>query len=331
MNAMKIKEKFQNKKYYYDPKTLDYKEIKTSFWEYIFKGGIFLFSSFSVALMIYFFTFDYFESPKEKILRRELDNMKYNYEELSYRVDKSTQVLESIKNRDNNIYRIYFGVDPIPNDIRKGGFGGVDIYRSLQGYDNSNLITEVSQKLDILDKQLFIQTKSLDEIVDIAKQKDELMACLPAIQPIENRDLKRLASGYGIRFHPILKERIMHYGMDFSAKIGTPIYATGNGVVKKVSSKSAFGKHVIIDHGFGYETIYAHMSKFATKRGKKVRRGEVIGYVGNTGRSAGPHVHYEVHKNGRRLNPVTFYSGDLNPVEFQKIKELANKDTYSYD
>ena len=328
---MKIKERLQTKKYHYDPNTLDYKEIKTSSKERFFKGGVFLLSSFSIALLIYFVTFDYFESPKEKILRRELDNMKYKYEEIFYRVSQSTKVLESIKNRDNNIYRIYFGVDPIPNDIRKGGFGGVDIYKSLQGYDNSDLITEVSQKLDILDKQLFIQTKSLDEIVEIAKEKDELMICLPAIQPIQNSDLKRLASGYGIRFHHILKARMMHYGMDFSAKIGTPIYATGNGVIKKVSSKGAFGKHVVIDHGFGYETLYAHMSKFNTKKGKKIKRGEIIGYVGNTGRSAGPHVHYEVRKNGRRLDPVNFYSVDLGPEEFQKIKELASKETYSYD
>lgn len=318
-------------RYIYDPKTLDYKEIRHSLGKKIGSVLIFCTSSLCLAFAIYFLTFDYFESPKEKVLHRELDNMKYRYEEISYRIDQSIKDLESIKDKDNNIYRVYFEADSIPNDVRKAGFGGVDLYASLQGFDNSKLISTVSQKLDILDKQLAIQTESLDEVADLAVVKKKKWSSLPAIQPLENKDLRRVASGFGIRWHPIIKTRKMHFGMDFSAKTGTPIYATANGVIKRISSKGSFGKHIIINHGFGYETLYAHMNRFATRKGQKVKRGEIIGYVGNTGMSAGPHLHYEIRKDGKRLDPINFYSADLSPDEYQRIKRLASRDTKSYD
>ncbi len=236
-----------------------------------------------------------------------------------------------LEERDNNIYRQYFEASPIPNEIREAGFGGVNRYKSLEGFDNSKMIMDLTKQMDILSKRIVIQSKSLDDIVKMAENKKEMLASIPAIQPIKKEELTRMASGFGMRPHPILKIRKMHYGMDFMAKQGTPIYASGNGVVVRADRSSSFGNVVYINHGFGYKTVYAHMKRIATRKGKKVKRGDLIGYVGNTGRSVSPHLHYEVHKNGRPVNPIYYYYGDLTPEEFVAMQKEAEKGGQSLD
>ena len=215
--------------------------------------------------------------------------------------------------------------------MRLAGLGGVNRYKNLEGYDNSALITNSAKRIDQITKRLVIQSKSLDEIAKLAEEKEALLKTIPAIQPVQNKDLSRVASGYGMRVHPILKYRKMHNGMDFTAPPGTPIYATGDGTVTKVGLGSGYGKMVIIEHGFGYKTYYAHMSKYNTKVGRKVKRGEIIGYVGNTGLSSGPHLHYEVWKNGKVVNPVNFYHNDLTPEEYDIMLAAASLENQSLD
>ena len=319
-------------KYYYDKKTLSYKPIESTGIDK-FKNFIVYFTSSAIlAFFILLIFFQYFDSPKEKRLKSEINNLISQYEIINSDLEQIELVLDDIQKRDDNIYRTIFEADPIPTSIRKQGFGGVNRYKKLSGYSNSDLIINTSKKIDQLTKQLYLQSKSFEEVVDLAKNKSKMLASIPAIQPVANKDLKRMTSGYGYRIHPIYKTRKMHYGMDYSAKVGTEIYATGDGVVSKVKrSKRGYGNYVKINHGFGYETLYAHMSKYIVKKGQKVKRGEVIGYVGNTGISTAPHLHYEVRKDNKKINPVNFYFNDLTPEEYEKMLELASQPNQSFD
>ena len=212
-------------------------------------------------------------------------------------MEQISSVLEDIQERDDHIYRVIFEAEPISDNIRKAGFGGINRYRKLEGYENSELATETYRKLDQISKQLYIQSKSYDDVMDMARKKEEMLASIPAIQPVSNKKLKRIASGYGYRIDPHYKTTAFHAGMDFTASTGTPIYATGNGkVVRADNTSRGYGNHIRIDHGYGYVTLYAHMSKIKAHVGQKVKRGDIIGYVGNTGKSKGPHLHYEVRK-----------------------------------
>lgn len=318
-------------KYYYDSDTLSYRKIEPNKGS-IYKGVLLLFLG---SLLIAFFGFIGFSqiitSPNERTQKRELENLKLNYDLLSKRLDESSKILDELQQRDNNIYRSYFEANPIPNEQRKAGFGGVNRYKYLDGYDNSGLVKDVTKKLDILSKQIAVQSKSLDEIVSLAKEKENMLASIPAIMPIKKEDLSYIASGYKYRMHPILKINKFHKGMDFKAPEGTPIYASGNGVVSISKRSATFGKVVFIDHGYGYRTVYAHMSKIAVGKGKKIKRGEIIGYVGNTGRSVAAHLHYEVHKNGQALNPINFFYGNLTPEEFLAIQIASEKEGQSFD
>jgi|TARA_B100001540_G_scaffold145558_1_gene129112 murein DD-endopeptidase MepM/ murein hydrolase activator NlpD len=319
-------------KYYYDTKTLSYKPIESTGIEKFKKFIVYLTSSAILAFFTLLIFFQYFDSPKEKRLKGEINHLLSQYEIINNDLEKIELVLDDIQNRDDNIYRTIFEADPIPTSIRKQGFGGVNRYKKLSGYSNSDLIINTSKKIDQLTKQLYLQSKSFDEIIELAKNKSKMLASIPAIQPVANKDLKRMTSGYGYRIHPIYKTRKMHYGMDYSAKVGTEIYATGDGVISKVKrSKRGYGNYVKINHGFGYETLYAHMSKYIVKKGQKVKRGEVIGYVGNTGISTAPHLHYEVRKDNKKINPVNFYFNDLTPEEYEKMLELASQPNQSFD
>ena len=319
-------------KYYYDTKTLSYKPIESSGVDK-FKNFIVYFTSSAIlAFFILLIFFQYFDSPKEKRLKGEINHLLSQYEIINSDLKKIEIVLDDIQTRDDNIYRTIFEADPIPTSIRKQGFGGVNRYKKLSGFSNSDLIINTTKKVDQLTKQLYLQSKSFDEIIELAKNKSKMLASIPAIQPVANKDLKRMTSGYGYRIHPIYKTRKMHYGMDYSAKVGTEIYATGDGVISKVKrSKRGYGNYVKINHGFGYETLYAHMSKYIVKKGQKVKRGEVIGYVGNSGISTAPHLHYEVRKDNKKINPVNFYFNDLTPEEYEKMLELASQPNQSFD
>jgi len=319
-------------KYYYDTKTLSYKRIKLSKLNKIRNLFYFLIGSAFTGLIMVIIFFQFFDSPKEKILNREIKQLSTQYNVVQNKLNQVELVLDDIQHRDDNIYRIIFEADPIPKSIRKAGYGGVNRYKDLTGYNNSELIISTANKIDQITKQLYIQSKSFDEIIELAKNKKDMLAAIPAIQPISNKDLSRMASGYGYRIHPIYKTKKLHAGMDFSAKTGTPIYATGDGKIIKVKrSRRGHGNHVIIDHGFGYKTLYAHMSKYTVKIGQKVNRGDIIGYVGNTGVSTAPHLHYEVHKNGKKINPVNFYYNDLTPEQYEKMLEISSQNNQSFD
>jgi len=288
-------------------------------------------SAFTALIMIIVF-FQFFDSPKEKRLNREIDILTSQYEIVEDKLNQVELVLDDVQNRDDNIYRVIFEAEPIPKSIRKAGYGGINRYQDLKGYSNSELIINTNKKVDQISKQLYIQSKSYDEIIELAKNKADMLASLPAIQPVSNKNLSRMASGYGWRIHPIYKTRKLHAGMDFSAKSGTPIYATGDGKISKLrKSRRGYGNHVIIDHGYGYKTLYAHMQKYIVHKGQKVKRGEVIGYVGNTGTSVGPHLHYEVIKDGKKINPVNFYYNDLTPDEYEKMLEISSQNNQSFD
>ncbi len=319
-------------KYYYDTKTLSYKRIELSPIKRFRRILYFFLTSSILSLLMITLFFQFFDSPKEKRLNQEIENLINQYDIINNELSHVELVLDNIQNRDDNIYRVIFEADPIPSSIRKAGYGGVNRYESLKGYKNSELIIRTSEKIDKISKQLYIQSKSFDEIVELAKDKESMLAAIPAIQPVSNKDLSRMASGYGYRIHPIYKTRRLHAGMDFSAKTGTPIYATGDGKISKVKkSRTGYGNHVIIDHGYGYKTLYAHMTKYTVRKGQKVKRGETIGYVGSTGTSVAPHLHYEVHKDNKRVNPVNYFYNDLDPDEYERMIYLSSQSNQSFD
>lgn len=318
-------------KYYYDEDTLSYRKIKVKKGDYYKKTIFGVLATFLTAFIGFIVFSQFIMSPNERTQKRELENLKFHYELLSKRMEEGTSILRQLQERDNNIYRTYFEANPISDEQRRAGFGGVNRYKYLEGFDNSTVITKLTKDIDVLSKQLVVQSKSLDEIVSLAKEKSKMLASIPAILPVKLEDLTRMASGYKWRMHPILKIRKFHKGMDFTAPTGTPIYASGNGTVIRAQRSATYGNVVYIDHGYGYKTVYAHMSKIKTKKWRKVKRGDLIGYVGNTGRSVSSHLHYEVHKNNRPLNPINFYYGDLTAEEFAAMQKAAEEEGQSYD
>ena len=319
-------------KYYYDPETLSYRKIERKKRDTAKYVIVFLLAEALFSFLFVFITGHYFESPKEKALKRELSNMELQFDLLNKKMTEAETVLANIEDRDNNIYRVYFEANPIPEEQRRAGFGGINRYKNLEGYDNSSLIVETSKRLDVLQKQIVVQSKSLDEIAKLAEEKEKLLVAIPAIQPVSNEDLTRMASGYGMRSDPFTKARKMHWGMDFTAPRGSAVYASGDGVVVRADSgSSGYGKHIRIDHGFGYVSLYAHLYKYKVKKNQKVRRGDLIGLVGSTGRSQGPHLHYEIFKDGNRINPINFYYGSLTAEEFNKLLQHASLENQSLD
>ena len=272
-----------------------------------------------------------FGSPSENQLRIENSRLLAQYNVLSRRLDEALGVMQGIQQRDDNLYRVVLQADPVADAVRKAGYGGTNRYEDLMDLANADLVVNTTQKMDMLNRQLYIQSKSFDEVVELFKGQDEMLQSIPAIQPVANKDLKRTASGYGMRIDPIYKTAKFHAGMDFSANTGTPVYATGNGRVKKAGWQSGYGKIIIVDHGFGYETWYAHLNKYNVRVGQKVIRGEVIGEVGNTGKSTGPHLHYEVHLKGKVMNPVNYYFMDLSAEEYDKMIELSANQGKGFD
>jgi len=321
-------------KYYYDHKTLSYRKIETNKGVQLRNILAFLSASifFGIIGLLVLLNSSIINTPTELFQAREISNYKFQFDLLNKKIEQLNFVLEDIEQRDNNVYRVLFETNPIPSEVRKAGFGGINRYENLEGFDNSKLVIETTKKIEILTKQIVIQSKSLDEIERLASEKEKLLSAIPSIQPIKNNDLTRMASGYGFRTDPFNKSRKMHRGMDFTAPRNTPIYAASDGKVIRADSRSSgYGKHIRIDHGFGYLTLYAHLNKYNVKRGQKVQKGDIIGYVGSTGRSQAPHLHYEVQKDKKRINPLNFYYGNLSPVEFDALLKLANQENQSLD
>ncbi|MBS7232456.1 peptidoglycan DD-metalloendopeptidase family protein [Flavobacterium psychroterrae] len=321
-------------KYYYDSENLAYTKIKTRKRIKIGYALLFLLASalFGFLVFVLLINTPYFETLKDRLQAREIENLKLQYSILNKKMDEIDDVTDALENRDNNIYRVYFNKTEIPDSIRKAGFRDPKRYKDLEGYNNSKLVLNTTKRIDRLSKELAIQSQSLDEILKLASVKGNLLLAIPAIQPVRNENLKRMASGFGYRTDPFTKVRKMHNGMDFTANTGSPVYATGDGVVERAdAAASGFGNHVVIRHGFGYESLYAHLSKYNCRAGQHVKRGDVIGYVGSTGRSEGPHCHYEVHKDGKVVNPLNFYYGNISAEEYVAISQMANQENQSLD
>lgn len=319
-------------KYYYDSETLSYKQIETKGKNKILKGFLLLIAAILCMVLGFFIIGNFFELPKEKKMRRELEFVKLNEQLHHKKIQQLQGILKEIEQRDNNIYRLFFEANPIPEEQRKSGLGGANRYKALEGFDNSEMVIDVTKNLDVLSKRLYVQSKSLDEILKLAEDKEKLLKAIPAIQPVKKEDLSKLASGYGMRKDPFNKTWKMHWGMDFTAPTGTPVYASGDGKVIRADQKSSgYGKHIRIDHGFGYVSLYAHLSKYNVRKGQRVQRGDLIGFVGNTGRSSGSHLHYEVRKNKKKLNPINFYYGNLSPEEFAALQKASQEEGQSLD
>ncbi len=313
-----------NVKYRFNPQTLTYEEIPIKFKERVRKVLWTILSGLVFASITLFVGYHFFGSPKEKMLQREVAQYELQYELLNDRLNQLQVVLDDIQNRDDNIYRIIFEAEPIPSSTRKAGFGGSNRYARLDGYKNSEVIIKTAERIDKVASQLYVQSRSFDEVYTMAKSKGEMLQSIPAIQPLNNKDIKYVSSYFGYRIHPIYKRKMFHDGIDLTAQIGTPIYATGDGtIIEAKRSSDGYGKKIVIDHGFGYKTVYAHLSGFKVKRREKVKRGQIIGFVGNTGISTGPHLHYEVQYNGRKVNPVYYFFNDLSPEEFERIVDVS--------
>jgi len=319
-------------KYYYDTESCRYERIRVSSWDIILNLLGFLVVSAIIGVGIFLAADHYFESPTKAALRKENDELRLYYDLIQKDMSESNQMLGVLQERDDDIYRVVFGVEPIPNEIRTAGIGGSNRYRELleKGLEREELIISNMKRMDAMKKQMYIQTKSYDEIMDMAAMKEENLASLPAIQPVSNIELKRLASGYGYRIHPIYKVNKMHWGTDFSIKTGTPVYATGDGEIRWTRSDfGGYGKQIEINHGFGYRTKYAHLSEFVVKKGQKVKRGELIGYSGNTGGSTAPHLHYEVIKDGKKINPMNHFYKDVTDEQYAEILRLSSLENQS--
>lgn len=319
-------------KYIYDPYTLDYKEYKASWKSKLGKIVLYLISIGAMAFLLLILTETFFDSPKEKVQSREIEYLKLQYDIMNDKISNINELLSDIEDRDDNIYRMIFEAEPIPSSVRKAGYGGVNRYRALEGYINSDMVINTAKKIDIITSQLYVQSKSLDEVYEMAKNKTKMLSCIPAIMPVKNTDIYRISSYYGYRTDPVYKISKFHSGIDFSGPIGTDIYATGNGVIYKIEkSKKGYGNSIIIDHGFGYKTRYAHLKSFNVKKGDKVKRGQKIASMGNTGKSTAPHLHYEVIKNDKKINPINFFFNDITPEEYEKILELSQYPSQTMD
>ena len=321
-------------KYIYNTETCQYERVSISAWDVTLNLLGFLTVSLIIAVGILLVFTEYFESPKEIVLRKENEELKLHYDILNHEMSDVQNMLQNLRERDDNVYRLIFEADPVPTSIRTAGAGGSNKYKDLLNKEliQEDLIIDDFKRLDKLKRQMYIQTKSYDELINLAMHKEEMLAAIPAIQPINNKELTRLASGFGMRIHPIYKIKKLHTGLDFSAPRGTPIYATGAGKVKKTINsyrKTGYGNQVEIDHGFGYVTKYAHMQMFIVKKGQILKRGDLIGYVGSTGGSTAPHCHYEIIKDGKKIDPIQYIIQDVTDEEYQKLLDLASRENQS--
>jgi len=319
-------------KYYYNTSSLTYEKVtetwQTKAWRVIgFLSVALVFAVFLVILSSYFF-----DSPKERRMSRELDRMQLTYADLNDEMGNMSEILTELEEKDDNIYRVIFEAEPISPAVRKGGVGGSDRYKELEGYNQSDLMKETAKKLDNLYTKIGIQSMSYEELTNRIRNKSKMLNSIPSIQPVANKELKRIASGYGYRIHPVHKVRKFHRGVDFTAPTGTEIFATGDGKIVKASrSRRGYGNKIVIDHGYGYESLYAHLNTIDVKKGQTVKRGEKIGTVGSSGLSTAPHLHYEVHHEDKAINPINFFHNDLDETQFEKLIQLANRSNQSFD
>jgi murein DD-endopeptidase MepM/ murein hydrolase activator NlpD len=319
-------------RYKFNPESLSFDKIRLGFRAVLLRSLAYFVGSLLVALVYYLVFAIFVDSPKEKSLLREIDQLTLQYDMIQREMANLEKVMDQLEQTDDNLYRTIFEAEPIPQTLREGGVGGINRYKELEGFNNSNIVIETTKRLDAIRKQVYVQSKSFDELISLAVKKEDMLKSIPAIMPISNKDLTRVASGFGLRIHPYYKIVKFHAGMDFTAPMGTEVYVTGNGTVADViSSQRGLGNHIIINHGFGIISIYAHLDRPNVRKGQKVQRGDVIGFVGNTGMSLAPHLHYEIKLNGQNVDPVNYYFNDLTPGEYERMIEIASKTGQSFD
>lgn len=312
--------------YYYNTRTGVYEQVRPRRGAICVKPALALGCMLLMSFGLLSLYFSHFQTPKERTLGRQIQDLESGYDRLNEKVDQINGILDSVEQRDDKIYRLVLGAQPIEKSVREAGIGGVDRYADIRkkNVGHTELIVALYEKVDRARRKLYIESKSQDQLIQLAEQKEKLHAAIPAIQPVANRDLKRLSSKFGVRIHPIHRKKRKHPGIDFSARLGTPVYATADGIISKTEVKlTGYGKQIEIEHGFGYRTRYAHMHGFAVKKGQTVKRGDLIGYVGNSGLSTGAHLHYEVFHNGRQVDPLRYFFNDITAAEYKRILEAA--------
>ena len=315
-------------KYYYDKESLSYKKIKVTKLNILKNIGFYFTPILILNALICFTILSFFTTPKEIILQKEINQLNTEYKNIEKKIISAESTLQELSKKDEDIYRMILQTEPINQDVRKAGFGGVDKYKKFEKFNSTDLLIDIANKTDQIIKKLSIQSKSFDDLTKLAKNHNNKIQCIPAIQPVSNKDLSRISSGFGPRIDPHYGIKRMHTGTDFAAPRGTPVYATGNGKIIKAESRSrsGYGKNIIIDHGYGYKTQYAHLSRLAVNLGQKVKRGELIGYVGSTGKSTSPHLHYEVRVNDKKVNPIDYFYNDLTIEEYDEMRKIYSQE-----
>jgi murein DD-endopeptidase MepM/ murein hydrolase activator NlpD len=322
----------KHSKYKFNPESLSFDKIRLGARSILLRSLALLIGSVIVAVVFNFLFGLFFDTPKEKALKREIEQLSLQYNLIHREMGNLEKVIEHLQETDDNLYRTIFGAEPVMATQRQAGIGGVSRFSDLEGFNNSKLVIETAKKLDAIRKKVYVQSKSFDELILLSREKEQMLRSIPAIMPVSTRDLTRIASGFGLRIHPYYKISKFHAGMDFTAPLGTEIYATGDGTIESVSSgKRGMGNYIIVNHGFGYTSTYAHLESFNVRQGQKVRRGDVIGFVGNTGMSIAPHLHYEIRLNGENVDPVNYFFNDLSPAEYETMIEIASKTGQSFD
>ncbi|PID93120.1 MAG: peptidase M23 [Bacteroidetes bacterium] len=318
-------------RYRYDPDSFKVEKERLTLRDKLRKSAVTIISSLVLATLLLLAAYLFFNSPKERIMQREIDNLKLQYAILNGRMEQAQKILDDLSDRDDNIYRIIFEAEPL-HDSTQRGENGVIQYAHLEGFENSPTIISTTWRMDQLFNRLYAQSKSFNEVFEIAKKKEEMLRCIPAIQPIRDIDLKRISSYFGYRPDPYYKVRKFHKGIDFSAPTGKEVVATGDAKVVEVKrSRRGYGNILVLDHGYAYQTVYAHLNEFKVRKGETVKRGQVIATVGNTGKSTAPHLHYEIRKNGKAINPIHFFFNDLSPDQYEEILKLSLRPTQSMD
>lgn len=318
-------------KYRINPETLALERIEHGILFWLKRSGQYIIVGLILGIVFFFVFFMIFPSPREKQLIEQKESLEAQMQLMDRRVNQMQVVMTDMAQRDDNLYRVLFGAEPIPLAVRQGATNKISYYEDLARMNDSQLAADLQLKVDVLEREMYVQANSFNEILEMAKSQETMMDNIPAIQPVLNKDLKHVASGWGFRIHPIYHTRKFHYGMDFSAKTGTDVFATGNAKVVYVGWRQGYGNTVILDHGYGYQTLYGHLFKSLVRVGQKVTRGDVIALVGNTGASVGPHLHYEVHKDGRPVDPRNYYFIDLNPEEYDKMIQMSNNFGQTFD
>lgn len=319
-------------KYFYNTHTLRYEKLTVPLRVKLLRVFGFIAAALVTAALIVWLGFRYIGSPNERILRLQIEDYKTNYSLMKHHIEQLQQQMAELEKRDNKVYRAIFEANPIPDSARATQLKKLQEITLIQRLNEGQLIKSIAGQLNNLTSRVNSQTKSYNQIDKMVRDKQKLLSSIPAIQPVSNKELTHMASGFGSRIDPVYKITKFHAGLDFAAPQGTPIYATADGRVKSAGADlSGYGKHVVINHNYGYETLYAHMVRIKVRAGKSVKRGEVIGWVGNTGKSTGAHCHYEVHKNSTPVNPVYFFYNDLSPEQFDRLLKLAAASNQSLD